>query len=120
MGPLEVAPGTHVRTQRDASVEHTAYNRSVSVDEGGGGGGGDDGEDEVVHALRLVVHPGDATIYWASLLHRGGAHVGSRSRPTFHIAVIGDGAPPTGMPYTVLVDDILKGVASMPGPESQT
>ena len=80
-------------------------------------GGG--GSEMVVHALHLWCI-GSATIYWASLLHRGGAHVGSRSRPTFHIAVIGDGAPPTGMPYTVLVDDILKGVASMPGPESQT
>ena len=112
MGPLEVSPGSHVRTQRDAAAGHNATNRSVSIDGGGGGGGGSDGgdggeDDDVVHALRLVVRPGDATIYWASLLHRGGAHVGSRSRPTFHIAVIGDGAPPTGMPYTVLVDDIL-------------
>jgi len=31
---------------------------------------------------------------------------GTHARPTFHIAVIGDGAAPTGIPYTVLAEDI--------------
>jgi hypothetical protein len=38
--------------------------------------------------------------------HRGGASTGTHGRPTFHIAVIGDGAAPTGIPYTVLAEDI--------------
>ena len=57
-------------------------------------------------ALPLLVQPGDVTLYWASVQHRGGANVGSRSRPTFHLAIIGEGGAPTGMPYTVLVDDL--------------
>ena len=57
-------------------------------------------------AYPLLVRPGDATLYWSSLQHRGGANTADRDRPTFHIAVLGEGGAPTGMPFAVLVDDI--------------
>ena len=60
----------------------------------------------VTLAYPLLVGPGDVTIYWSSVRHRGGRNRSERARPTFHIAVIGDGGAPTGMPFTVLVDDI--------------
>ena len=58
-------------------------------------------------ALRVLVGPGDVTVYSTNVQHRGGANTGSRSRPTFHLAVIGDGAAPTGIPYTVLTKDVI-------------
>ena len=88
MGPLEVVPGSH-EEQRPP-----------------GAGGPADASASVV-ALPILVGPGDVTLYWSSLQHRGGANTGSTPRPTFHIAAIGDGGAPTGMPYTVLVDDLL-------------
>jgi len=87
MGPLEAVPGSH---------EHVPSTNESAED------------DDVTLALPVLVQPGDATIYWSSLQHRGGANRGERVRPTFHIAVIGDGGAPTGMPYTVLVDDLVR------------
>ena len=58
-------------------------------------------------AMPIVVNPGDVTVYWSSLKHRGGANNADAPRPTFHIAAIGEGGAPTGMPYTVLVDDVV-------------
>ena len=66
---------------------------------GAGGGGGP-------LAIRVLVGPGDVTVYSTNVQHRGGANTGTQARPTFHIAVIGDGAAPTGIPYTVLAEDI--------------
>ena len=57
-------------------------------------------------AISVLVGPGDVTVYSTNVQHRGGANTGTRARPTFHIAVIGDGAAPTGIPYTVLLQDI--------------
>ena len=88
MGPLEVMPRTHLLPE---PANGTA--------DGGGVGAG-------TEAVAFLVSPGDVTIYSTNVQHRGGANTGSRSRPTFHIAVIGDGAAPTGLPYTVLAADI--------------
>ena len=103
MGPLEVVPGSH---------HHGRHAKRRAA----GGPTGDapaavravvGADDPPAMALRLLVQPGDVTIYWSTVQHRGSANVGVRARPTFHIAAIGEGAAPTGMPYTVLVDDIL-------------
>ena len=51
--------------------------------------------------------PGDVTLYDASVLHRGGRNSATRSRPTFQISLAGEGAAPTGIPYTVFVDDLI-------------
>ena len=85
MGPFEVIPGSHRERM---------------------GGGAQ--PDSPMLAHRIIVQPGDVTLYWSTVQHRGSANIGSRPRPTFHIAVIGDGAAPTGMPYTVRVDDLLE------------
>ena len=94
MGPLEVVPGTHKTNVFGSMIDSMPGTASPPV-----------------LALPLRVRPGDATLYYSSLQHRGGANRGHRSRPTFHIAVVGgDGefGAPTGMPYTVLVADIIE------------
>ena len=58
-------------------------------------------------AVPFLVRPGDVTVYSSQLIHRGGANTAARPRPTFHIAVMGDGAAPTGIPYTVLASDLV-------------
>ena len=92
MGPLEVVPGSHLRHSSSEG------NNSVAAE-----------ADEPVLALPILVRPGDVTIYWSSLKHRGGANADAAGsvRPTFHMAAIGEGGAPTGMPYTVLVDDLV-------------
>ena len=85
MGPFAALPGSH-RAE---------------------GGEGEGDEEEVRVAVPFLVRPGDVTVYSSQLVHRGGANTGVRSRPTFHIAVMGDGAAPTGIPYTVLADDLV-------------
>ena len=52
------------------------------------------------------LRPGDVMVYSSQLIHRG-ANTAARPRPTFHIAVMGDGAAPTGIPYTVLASDLV-------------
>lgn len=86
MGPLEVLPRTHLAPAAAPYI-------------GAGGRGGP-------LAIRVLVGPGDVTVYSTNVQHRGGANTGTHARPTFHIAVIGDGAAPTGIPYTVLAEDI--------------
>ena len=54
-----------------------------------------------------ALHAGDAVLMDACTWHRGGANTAARPRPTFHIAVMGDGAAPTGIPYTVLASDLV-------------
>ena len=87
MGPLEVLPRTHLVPAAAPRAPDAA---------------GRDGP----LAIRVLVGPGDVTVYSTNVQHRGGANTGTRARPTFHIAVIGDGAAPTGIPYTVLAEDI--------------
>ena len=89
MGPLEVLPRTHLAPPAAAPR---------APDAGAAGGG--------PLAIRVLVGPGDVTVYSTNVQHRGGANTGTHARPTFHIAVIGDGAAPTGIPYTVLAEDI--------------
>ena len=98
MGAFEVIPGTH---------HSSAPGLAANSDSSGSGEPATAMEAEEVLALPILVGPGDVTLYWASVQHRGGANAAMRSRPTFHIALIGEGGAPTGMPYTVLVDDLL-------------
>ena len=84
MGPFVALPGSH---------------RAVAA------GAFPDDEERV--AVPFLVRPGDVTVYSSQLIHRGGANTASRPRPTFHIAVMGDGAAPTGIPYTVLASDLV-------------
>jgi ectoine hydroxylase-related dioxygenase (phytanoyl-CoA dioxygenase family) len=83
LGPLEVVPGSHVREVAAGGAEAAA-------------------------AVPVLVTPGDVTVYDSTLQHRGGANIGTRARPTFHVAFIGEGAAPTGIPYTVLAADIVE------------
>ena len=101
MGPLEVVPGSH--------EDHATPTPQLQQ---AGGKSSADGtiaptEEAPILAMPLLVGPGDVTLYWSSLMHRGGANTAERGRPTFHMAAIGDGGAPTGMPYTVLVDDLV-------------
>ena len=93
MGPFEVRPGTHL------DLAPAAPPRAPDGERGGKRGAGP-------LPIRVLVGPGDVTVYSSNVQHRGGAHTGTHARPTFHIAVIGDGAAPTGIPYTVLAEDI--------------
>ena len=127
LGPLEVIPGSHHHPSSlhqpgsfvSPMMDERSHQRGqrVAQDLGHAENAQGDAEyarqtaDDVaeppVLAHRFLVSPGDVTIYWSTVQHRGSANVGNHSRPTFHIAVIGDGAVPTGMPYTVMVDDLL-------------
>ena len=88
MGPFEVIPRSHVATVPAEASGQVATEPPTRL------------------AVRVLVAPGDVTVYSTNVQHRGSANTGSRARPTFHIAVIGDGAAPTGIPYTVLAEDI--------------
>jgi len=130
MGPLEVVPGSHASggsaTGSHASGgstagSHASGGSTAGSHSGGGsralsrkgvGGGGTPNTTSAttatpVLAHRLLVRPGDVTVYWSTVQHRGSANVGNKSRPTFHIAIVGDGGAPTGMPYTVLASDVI-------------
>ena len=100
MGPFEVVPGSHLPPPPPAP------GTARGADAAFGAGGGGVGSAPPTLAVRVLVGPGDVTIYSTNVQHRGGANTARRSRPTFHIAVIGDGAGPTGIPYTVLADDV--------------
>ena len=115
MGPLEVVPGSHeddfsFSSKKEGLAEEVVA--ALGQDESSSSSGVDASavekkEEEPILALPILVRAGDATIYWSSLHHRGGANTANSKRPTFHIAAIGEGGAPTGMPYTVLVDDLL-------------
>lgn len=109
MGPLEVVPGTHEDRANSPPLRQTAASEAVTRPSYS--------DEPPLLALPILVRPGDVTVYWSSLMHRGGANTAARSRPTFHIAAIGEGGAPTGMPYTVLVDDILAVHAPSPTPK---
>ena len=80
MGPLHVIPGSHVPS---------SAGKGASL------------------AVPILVGPGDVTVYHASVQHRGSANTGQQARPTFHIALVGEGPAPTGIPFTILVDDVI-------------
>ena len=106
MGPLEVVPGTH-RDHRVPTESRRGHHSRGSHSSAMGEQGRAETSNAAVLALPILVEPGDTTLYWASLQHRGGANSGSSPRPTFHVAYIAEGGAPTGIPYTVLVDDII-------------
>ena len=106
MGPLEVIPGSHLSP---AGGVHEAGRSRPGGGRGGGRGGGAPREApaSAADAVAIEVEPGDVTLYDASVLHRGGRNSATRSRPTFQISLAGEGAAPTGIPYTVFVDDLI-------------
>ena len=114
MGPLEVVPGSHLRHSGGGTpLPHPSSPAQEDSPSGGNDSVADTAisaeADEPLLALPILVRPGDVTIYWSSLQHRGGANANAAGsvRPTFHMAAIGEGGAPTGMPYTVLVDDLV-------------
>ena len=106
MGPLEVIPGSHRASSGDAWDAARVSNKVQLSDLESGAGGRTAAAGDPALAVPLIVGPGDVTLYWATLQHRGSAHTAQGERPTFHIGLIGDGAPPTGVPFTLLVEDV--------------
>jgi ectoine hydroxylase-related dioxygenase (phytanoyl-CoA dioxygenase family) len=97
MGPFEVVPRSHLAPAPAAAPKR---------DPAGGAPPPPPPPPPPPLAVRVLVGPGDVTVYSTNVQHRGSANTGTRARPTFHIAVIGNGAAPTGIPYTVLARDI--------------
>lgn len=111
LGPLEVVPwtqpaGVHQRVQHGEWPLHVPA-RGISHAGWREAEGGEEAMEPAAVATRLLVSPGDVTVYASNMLHRGSANRGDQPRPTFQLTLIGDGAAPTGVPYTMLVDDVI-------------
>ena len=91
MGPLEVVPGSHeddfsFSSKKEGLAEEVVA--ALGQDESSSSSGVDASavekkEEEPILALPILVRAGDATIYWSSLHHRGGANTANSKRPTF-------------------------------------
>ena len=74
MGPLEVVP---------ASVHSPPTSAKTAA------------------ALPLPLPQGSAVVYDTRTWHRGGKNRSRQPRPIYYLTVVGSGAPPAGLPYTI-------------------
>ena len=80
MGPLEVMPRSHLWSNAPPDVAAWP-------------------------TLQLPVPPGGVLIYDTRVWHRGGANRGKRKRPVFYLTLLGPGAVPAGLPFTIYPEE---------------
>lgn len=56
--------------------------------------------------LSLPLPQGSAVVYDTRSWHRGGANTSPQPRPLYYFTVIGKGAAPSGLPYTIQPDEV--------------
>ena len=88
MGAIEVEPGSH----RGAATPGAARRPDA-----------DDVDSDPL--ISLPIPAGGVAIYDTRLRHRGGANRAGKPRSVFYVTVVGAGALPAGLPYTIEPDD---------------
>ena len=79
MGPIEVVPG---------SIHSPPDNAESAI------------------TLPLPLPLGSALVYDSRVWHRGGSNLSRQPRPVYYVTVVGEGAPPAGLPYTMEPEEI--------------